>query len=890
MLAICALAALLAPQHPIDLTADRTRVVEVDREPGQYLGHVSTILLADGHTILAAYPKGHGKGSIVMKRSTDGGQTWSERLPVPASFATSQEVPTMWRVTDPAGKERIVLWSGLHPAKLAHSEDNGATWSELAPAGDWGGIVVMGDLAATTTKGRYLAWFHDDGRFLHKGGKAAGTFTLLQTESTDGGVQWSAPRALWTGSDVHYCEPGCVRSPDGTQLALLLRENRRKQPSAWMTSRDEGASWSEPRAMHPALTGDRHTLRYAKDGRLVAVFRDTRLDGDGAWRGDFIAWVGTFDDIASGNGGQYRVRLLDNQNAWDCGYPGLEALPDGTLVATTYGHWEKGQQPWIQSVRFTLAELDALAAQRMPNGAQQKEGEPQTKQRGGSKLDDALDKLLHYAPNAKPPADAAILDAEKQWFAAMKRVVGGESPLRARLAALHAERAASLVPSAKSPIRANDPLARVLVRFDDERTMTTPIERVVAHAAAREFPGAVPDDALRTHFAATVSIATPGRRSLGIYAAPGDALRVTIGDGKTAPPAGLRLRIGAHSDDIARRESWPRMPRISRVFAIDQADMTIANAFGGLVMLECDQALAGSIDLQVAGCVDAPLFELGKTDPAVWREHLRNRKAPWAELVTDKIALTVPSERVRDLDDPTELLQFWNSLADSAADLAAQSRDRKRAERYVADLEISAGYMHAGYPIMTHLDAAKDMVDLARMKKAPWGLFHELGHNHQSKDWTFAGTSEVTVNLFSLYLSETMCGVSWDKAWGGNLVRAEARLATTLAAGKKPWNEGKDGKADLGLRLLMYSQLQRAFGWELFVHAFAEYRDLADADRPKTDDDKRDQWLVRASKSVDRDFGPFFAAWGLPVSDKARAEVAPLEDWMPDGWPAPTAR
>jgi hypothetical protein len=318
--------------------------------------------------------------------------------------------------------------------------------------------------------------------------------------------------------------------------------------------------------------------------------------------------------------------------------------------------------------------------------------------------------------------------------------------------------------------------------------------------------------------------------------------------------------------------------------------MTIANAFGGLVMLECDEALAGSIDLQVAGCVDAPLFELGKTDPAVWREHLRNRKAPWAELVTDKIALTVPSERVRDLDDPTELLQFWNSLADAAADLAAQSRDRKRAERYVADLEISAGYMHAGYPIMTHLDAAKDMVDLARMKKAPWGLFHELGHNHQSKDWTFAGTSEVTVNLFSLYLSETMCGVSWDKAWSGNLVRAEERLAATLAAGKKPWNEGKDGKADLGLRLLMYSQLQRAFGWELFVHAFAEYRDLADADRPKTDDDKRDQWLVRASKSVDRDFGPFFAAWGLPVSDKARAEIAPLEDWMPDGWPAPTAR
>jgi hypothetical protein len=541
-------------------------------------------------------------------------------------------------------------------------------------------------------------------------------------------------------------------------------------------------------------------------------------------------------------------------------------------------------------VRFTLAELDALAAQQAPSGAQEKDDKEPTKQRGGSMLEDALDKLLQYAPNTKPPTDEAILDAEKQLFAAMKRVVASESPLRDRLAALYAERAASLVPNGKSLIRANDPLARVLVRFDDERTMTTSIERVIAHPAARAFPGSVPSDALRTHFAATVSIATPGRRSLGIYAAPGDALRVTIGDGKTSPPTGLRLRIGAHSDDIARRPSWPRMPRISRVFAIDRAEMTIANAYGGLVMLECDEGLTGSIDLQVAGVVEAPLFELGVTSPEVWREHIRNRKAPWAELVSDKIALTVPSERVRGLDDPTELLQFWNSLADAAADLSARSRDRKRAERYVADIEISAGYMHAGYPIMTHLDAAKDMVDLTRMKQAPWGLFHELGHNHQSKDWTFAGTSEVTVNLFSLYLSETMCGVGWDKAWGGNLVRAEARLAAALAAGKKPWEEGKGDKADFGLRLLMYSQLQRAFGWELFVHAFAEYRDLAEADRPKTDDEKRDQWLVRASKSVDRDLGPFFAAWGLPVSDKARAEVAALEDWMPDNWPSGAAR
>lgn len=43
---------------------------------------------------------------------------------------------------------------------------------------------------------------------------------------------------------------------------------------------------------------------------------------------------------------------------------GLELLVDGTFVVTTYGHWVAGEEPYILSVRFTLAELDALARSR----------------------------------------------------------------------------------------------------------------------------------------------------------------------------------------------------------------------------------------------------------------------------------------------------------------------------------------------------------------------------------------------------------------------------------------------------------------------------------------------------------------------------------------------
>lgn len=344
----------------IDLAGETHRQVIVDREPGQYLGHPSTVLLEDGKTLLCVYPKGHGEGPIVLKRSTDGGLTWSARLPVPDNWTTSRETPTIHRVVDAAGKRRLIVWSGLYPARLAISEDDGAHWSPLRPAGDWGGIVVMGSVVPLRTgAGHYLAMFHDDGRFFTKDGKLASpvVFRLYQTLSSDGGLTWSVPREIWHGSDVHLCEPGIIRSPDGRQLAVLLRENRRVRNAHVLFSDDEGRTWSAPRELPGALTGDRHVGHYTPDGRLFISFRDTTLES--STKGDWVAWVGRYEDIVAGREGQYRVRLMDNQDAWDCAYPGVEVRPDGTIVATTYGHWIKGEPPFIVSVRLKLSELDA---------------------------------------------------------------------------------------------------------------------------------------------------------------------------------------------------------------------------------------------------------------------------------------------------------------------------------------------------------------------------------------------------------------------------------------------------------------------------------------------------------------------------------------------------
>ncbi|MBI2686584.1 MAG: hypothetical protein HYX27_09735 [Acidobacteria bacterium] len=160
----------------IELANDTKRQVIVDREPGQYLGHPTTVLLEDGRTILCVHPKGHGKGAIQYKHSTD--------------------------------------------AALAEDHD------------------------ATT----------------------------------------------YTGPD-----------------------------------------------------------------RLFITFRDTGPAG--ATKGDWVAWTGTYGDIVHNRPGRSRVWLMRNHKGADCAYPGLERLPNGTIVTTTYGHWTPNEEPYIVAVRIRPEEL-----------------------------------------------------------------------------------------------------------------------------------------------------------------------------------------------------------------------------------------------------------------------------------------------------------------------------------------------------------------------------------------------------------------------------------------------------------------------------------------------------------------------------------------------------
>ncbi|UCD75083.1 MAG: M60 family metallopeptidase [Phycisphaerales bacterium] len=427
-------------------------------------------------------------------------------------------------------------------------------------------------------------------------------------------------------------------------------------------------------------------------------------------------------------------------------------------------------------------------------------------------------------------------------------------------------------PGPRSPLTLDNPLSRVALRLEHQQMMQIPVARTRPYPGAAEFPGNVPAGAGRVSETIVIDVTIPGWAGTGLYAPPGQPVIVEL------PPraAGLRLavRIGCHTDALWQKDQWKRYPAIDRRFRLTDGRTTIANPHGGLIYIEVPGGMNGEpIEVTIRRAVRSPRYVLDETDLEEWRARIRHYPAPWAELETSKIILSVPSTSVRELDDPQALMRRWDEILDCYAELGQRPLAR-RPQRMVPDVQISVGYMHSGYPIMMHMDRALAITRTDQLKDK-WGLWHELGHNHQQPDWTFAGAGEVTCNLFTLYVIEKVFGI--PAAEHPNVTGQAEKAHRHIAAGA-PFDTWR---SDPFLALYMYMQIQQAFGWEAYQAAFAKYRDLPNGDRPKSDDEKRDQWLVQLSRAVNRDLGPFFEAWGVPTSTEARQSLGDLEAWMP---------
>lgn len=374
---------------------------DIDKDEGgerQYLGQPDMVMLDDNKTLITAYPIGHGCGPLVMKISTDGGETWTEKTDIPSSWADSLETPTIYKLNMTDGSTKLIMitarpnWHGntMGGWQTSISEDNGKTWSEYQtfhPTQEDGSpnwtIVAMASLVQLHDEDgnpidKWMGVYHNYSYVNYK--------TYL-TFDENGNQQWSTPEPYLSQyrsieSTYQICEVGMFRSPDGKRIVGLARAQSHQNKSVMFYSDDEGETWSEPEELQGALQGERHKAVYDPiSGRLLVTFREIILDYNqnglieyDDWKaGDWVAWVGTYEDLMEQNEGQYRILLdedwANNVKSGDTGYAGVVVQPDGTFIMDSYGHWDKEfSQSWtggvttdlcyIRQAKFTLGEID----------------------------------------------------------------------------------------------------------------------------------------------------------------------------------------------------------------------------------------------------------------------------------------------------------------------------------------------------------------------------------------------------------------------------------------------------------------------------------------------------------------------------------------------------
>ncbi|OII75364.1 uncharacterized protein cubi_01885 [Cryptosporidium ubiquitum] len=395
-------------------------------------------------------------------------------------------------------------------------------------------------------------------------------------------------------------------------------------------------------------------------------------------------------------------------------------------------------------------------------------------------------------------------------------------------------------------------------------------------------------------------------------------------------PFKSKIHIGSHSDFLRYKEKkiLRRIPLINKIYnwnILESSCITIDSPCEGIVYFEYIPNIELSSTIEpltklnkdqsynnIIGMIKfitlnedevelTPIYTIDKlkintclgdnrrviTDINVWtrifskeNKKFSNLLPAWIELHGKKIILTIPSRVLYRINCfmVDDLLEFWDRVVDTQNELYYNYKWTK--ERIVCDTQISDGYMHSGYPILTHLDIVEEhletggLLDLKTLKKeGNWGIYHELGHNRQSDYWTFNGTEEVTVNLFTMYsyyklhpnlypfnisyvIDQISLGIEYLLE-----INSEKEVPENMELiFREKW------MTNHGIAFCNYLILIILFGWDTFKTVFQVYDRLLEIDKEiiqtQNNEQKMATWIIIFSSVVGVNLKDFFFQWG----------------------------
>ncbi|PEE27509.1 putative mucin/carbohydrate-binding domain-containing protein, partial [Bacillus toyonensis] len=340
----------------------------------------------------------------------------------------------------------------------------------------------------------------------------------------------------------------------------------------------------------------------------------------------------------------------------------------------------------------------------------------------------------------------------------------------------------------------------------------------------------------------------------------------------------IQVYIGTYSYDA----SWREDSKI-KSFTLKPGINTIQSPNGGMIYFYNKQQ-GGTIRTTITtGGTTTPFFELGKhtkQDLINMLDQYPNAHA--VELKGERVLITASPARVKKYllgsnTDPVQLLKKMDEatrIQDKVAGLSEEQVD-KHYVHYVEENHSPDYYMYAtSYRTAYVGDAIQYVLDIDKFVKDGWGPWHEAGHLRQQSPWKFYNMTEVQNNIYSLSVEKAFNQPS-NLEKSGIYPKAFQYLEQT--------NKNYDEISDVFVKLVMLWQLQLAYGEDFYPKLHQLYRDMPSNEIPQTDENKKQLFMISASKVAKQNLIPFFEKWGLRPNNDTIQKVAAL------GYPILTA-
>ncbi|MCU4988720.1 M60 family metallopeptidase [Bacillus cereus] len=361
----------------------------------------------------------------------------------------------------------------------------------------------------------------------------------------------------------------------------------------------------------------------------------------------------------------------------------------------------------------------------------------------------------------------------------------------------------------------------------------------------------------------------------GLYAKPNEQITINVEGNQN-----IQAYIGTYSYDA----SWREDSKI-KSFTLKPGINTIQSPNGGMIYFYNKQQ-GGTIRTTVTtGGTTTPLFELGKHTKQDLIDMLNQYpNAHAVELKGERVLITASPARVKKYllgsnTDPVQLLKKMDEatrVQDKVAGLSEEQVD-KHYIHYVEENHSPDYYMYAtSYRTAYVGDAIQYVLDINKFIKDGWGPWHEAGHLRQQSPWKFYNMTEVQNNIYSL---------SVEKAFTSNQpfrLQQEGAYTKAFQYLEQP-NKNYDEVSDVFVKLVMLWQLQLAYGEDFYPKLHQLYRDMPSNELPQTDENKKQLFMISASKVAKQNLIPFFEKWGLRPNNDTIQKVNAL------GYPILTA-